>query len=119
MRRVGFDESHTFYPVLQDDGTVLYSRHEFNDRQLTGSMRLFTMYPDGCHQTECFGNQTPWPMLMMHARPIPGTQKVMAVAGGFHGDYAGELMIIDHAKGFDGTQSITMISVNVRQLSTS
>jgi hypothetical protein len=110
IRQVGFDQAHTFYPVLLDDGAVLYTRLEFNDRMITGSMGLFTMNPDGSHQTEYFGNQTPWPMTMIHARPIPGIGKVIAVAGGYHGIYSGELMIIDHSQGYNGTQSVTMIA---------
>jgi hypothetical protein len=112
MRRVGFDQAQTFYPVLMDDGTVLYTRHEHNDRSLVNCMGLFTMSPDGAHQTEYFGNQTGWPFTMIHARPIPGTKgtKVICVAGGFRGPYAGELMIIDRNQGTNGTGSIRMIA---------
>jgi hypothetical protein len=112
MRQVGFDQVNTFYPVLMDDGTVLYTRWEFNDRSQINCIGLFTMNPDGCHQTEYFGNQTSWPLSQIHARPIPHTygSKVMCVAGGFHGPYAGELMIINRTKGADGLQSITMIA---------
>jgi hypothetical protein len=110
IRQVGFDQVNTFYPVVMNDGSVLYSRWEFNDRELLNSMGLFTMNPDGCHQTEYFGNQTPWPLIMIHARPIPNSNKVIAIAGGLHGPYAGELMIIDRSKGTNGTQSIQMIA---------
>jgi hypothetical protein len=110
MRQVGFDQVHTFYPVLMNDGTVLYSRWEFNDRSNSNCMGLFTMNPDGCHQTEYFGNQTPWPFTMIHARPIQNSNKIVAIAGGMHAPYAGELMIIDRIKGTNGTQSIKMIA---------
>jgi hypothetical protein len=73
MRQVGFDQANTFYPVLLDDGTVLYTRWEYNDRDITNSMGLFTMFPDGSHQTEYFGNQTSWPFTQIHARPVPGS----------------------------------------------
>jgi hypothetical protein len=73
IRRVGFDQANTFYPVLQDDGGVLYSRWEFNDRSQINCMGLFYMYPDGSHQTEWFGNQTSWPFTFLHGRGIPGT----------------------------------------------
>jgi hypothetical protein len=110
MRRVGFDQAHTFYPVLMDDGTVMYSRWEYNDRALISCMGLFVMNPDGSRQTEYFGNQTGWPLTMLQARPIPGSTKVLAVAGGYHGPYAGELMLVDHAKGYNGKQSVSMIA---------
>ncbi len=112
MRQIGFDQANTFYPVLMDDGMVLYTRWEYNDRDLTNSMGLFFMSPDGAHQTEWFGNQTGWPFTMIHGRPIPGTNnsKVICIAGGHHGPYAGELMIIDRNKGTNGNQPIQMIA---------
>jgi hypothetical protein len=112
IHQVGFDQVNTFYPALMDDGTVLYSRWEHNDRDLTNCMGLFTMYPDGSHQTEYFGNQTGWPFTMIQARPIPNTycSKVICIAGGHHGPYSGELMMIDRTKGTNGTPSIQMIA---------
>jgi len=110
IRQVGFDQVHTFYPVLKDDGTVLYTRWEYNDRSLTNCMGLFIMNPDGCRQTEFYGNQTSWPYTKIHARPIPNSDKVIAVAGGHHGPYSGELLIIDRTLGENGKQSIQMIA---------
>lgn len=68
MRQIGFDQAHTFYPVLMQDGMVLYSRWEYNDRDITNTMGLFSMTQDGCRQIEYFGNQTSWPMTIIHAR---------------------------------------------------
>jgi hypothetical protein len=112
MRQVGFDQVNTFYPVLMEDGSVLYTRWEYNDRDITNTMGLFYMYPDGAHQTEWFGNQNGWPYSILHGRPIPGTKnsKVIAVGGGHHGPYCGELLIIDRSLGTNGTASISMIA---------
>jgi hypothetical protein len=110
LRQVGFDQAHTFYPVVMNDGSVLYSRWEFNDRTNVKCMGLFTMNPDGSHQTEYFGNQTSWPFTMLQARPIQNSDKVIAIAGGLHGPYCGEMMIIDRIKGTNGAQSIKMIA---------
>jgi len=110
LRRVGYDQVHTFYPVLMNNGTVVYTRWEYNDRILTSCMGLFYMHPDGTHQTELYGNQTTWPMTMIHARPIPNSEKIMAVAGGHHAPYSGELMIIDPIKATNGTAGIQMIA---------
>jgi hypothetical protein len=112
MRQVGFDQVNTFYPVLMEDGSVLYSRWEYNDRDLTNSMGLFTMNPDGSRQTEWYGNQTGWPFTKIQGRPIPNSfnAKVMCIAGGHHGPYSGELMMIDRSKGTNGLPSITMIA---------
>jgi hypothetical protein len=112
MHQIGFDQVNTFYPVLLEDGSVLYTRWEYNDRDITNTMGLFYMYPDGAHQTEWFGNQNGWPYSILHGRGIPGTSnaKVIAVGGGHHGPYCGELLIIDRSLGTNGAQSISMIA---------
>lgn len=111
IRRLGYDQVHTFYPVLRADGSVLYSRWEYNDRDVSNICGLFSMNPDGCHQTEVFGNQTTWPMNIFQGRPVPGNpNKVFAIAGGHHGEYSGEVCVLDIASGSNGPEYVSMIS---------
>ncbi|MBN1760021.1 MAG: hypothetical protein JW863_16965 [Chitinispirillaceae bacterium] len=111
MRRVGFDQVHTFFPVLRPDGTVMYSRWEYNDRDIANIAGLFWMYPDGCHQTELYGNQTTWPMCLQHGRPVPGNpSKYFAIVSAHHGDYSGEVCVIDVTKTTNGPEIVKMIS---------
>ena len=111
IHQVGFDQVHTFYPVIMEDGSVLYSRWEYNDRDITNTFGLFTCYPDGAHQNEWYGNQNGWPFSLIHGRPVPGTnnRKAMAVGGGHHGPYCGDLVLIDRMQGTNGPQSLTMM----------
>ncbi|MBN1577775.1 MAG: hypothetical protein JW913_14540 [Chitinispirillaceae bacterium] len=111
IRQIGFDQVHTFYPVLRPDGTVLYTRWEYNDRDVRNAMGLFQMNPDGCRQTEIFGNQTSWPMTLIHGRPIPFADgKFIAVASGHHGTYSGEVCIVDATSYTNGTKGVKMIA---------
>src|SRR5690554_504854 len=111
MRQVGFDQVHTCGPALCGNGTVLYCRWEYNDRDIANIMGLFRMNPDGCQQTEVFGNQTTWPMNLIHARPVPGNNnKFFAIASGHHGSYAGEVCVIDNTLNTNGVEHITMVS---------
>jgi len=111
MRRLGYDQVHTCYPVLCPDGTILYTRWEYNDRDVSNVMGLFSMNPDGTAQTEVYGNQTTWPQTFIHGRPVPGAPtKFFAVASGHHGEYSGEVFICDNLDTTNGTKNITMIS---------
>lgn len=111
MRQVGYDQVHTCYPVLCPDGTVLYTRWEYNDRDISNIMGLFSMNPDGSHQTEVFGNQTTWPQTFVHGRPVPGNpNKFFAIASGHHGEYSGEALVIDNHAATNGPEHVTMIS---------
>ncbi len=111
IRRLGYDQVHTFTPVLRPDGMVLYVRWEYNDRDIANIMGLFRMNPDGCQQTEVFGNQTTWPMNIFHARPVPGNpNKFFAIASGHHGAYSGEVIVIDDTENTNGPEHVTMVS---------
>ena len=111
IRRVGYDQVHTFYPVLRPDGSVLYARWEYNDRDIANICGLFQMYPDGSHQTEVFGNQTTWPINFQQGRPVPGNpSKFFAIASAHHGDYSGEVCVVDVTKSSNGPENVKMIS---------
>jgi len=99
LRRLSFDQVHTNFPTVAPDGQVIYTRWEYNDRGQGRVQSLFQMNPDGTRQTEYYGNNSWFPNSILHARGIPGTQKVIAIAGGHHARQSGKLILIDPAKG--------------------
>lgn len=94
-RRIGFDQTNTAFPVALHDGRVIFTRRDYNDRGQSSAHSLFQMSPDGTGQTEFYGNQTGLPNSFHHARPIPGSHKVMCIIGGYHTTQGGKLGIID------------------------
>ena len=72
IRRLGFDQVHTVYPQVLDDGRVIYTRWDYNDRGQVFPQPLFQMNPDGTGQTEFYGNNSWFPTTIAHARGIPG-----------------------------------------------
>lgn len=112
MRRVGFDQVQTPYPTVMDNGKIVYTRWDYNDRGQTFPQPLFTMNPDGTAQTEYYGNNSWYPTTITHARQIPGTNKVMATFCGHHTWQHGKMGIVDPAKGRqenEGTQLIAPV----------
>jgi hypothetical protein len=99
MRRLGYDQVHTVYPQVLDDGRVIYTRWDYNDRTQMFPQALFQMNPDGTGQTEFYKNNSWFPTSIAHARGIPGTQKVMAIFTGHHTSQAGKLGILDPSLG--------------------
>ena len=111
LRQVGFDQVHTFYPTMMSTGKVLYSRWEYNDRNVSNIFGLFTMNIDGSHQIEYYGNQSSVPATLNQAREIPGTDgKVLATTGGHYGMYCGDLCIVDPNLGRNGKQSCQLVA---------
>jgi hypothetical protein len=99
MRRLGFDQVHAIHPTVTEDGRVLYTRWDYNDRGQVFPQALFQMNPDGTGQAEFYGNNSWFPTTIAHARGIPGTSKVLATFCGHHTAQAGKLGVIDPSKG--------------------
>jgi len=110
LRRLTFDQVHTNFPTVMADGRVIYTRWEYNDRGQIYSQGLFQMNADGTGQTEFYGNNSWFPTTIMHARGVPGTQKVIAILCGHHTHQRGKLAIIDNRKGRQEAAGVQLIA---------
>jgi hypothetical protein len=110
IRRLGYDQVHTVFPQVLDDGRVIYTRWDYNDRGQVFPQPLFQMHPDGTGQSEFYGNSSWFPTTIAHARGIPGTAKVLAVLCGHHTSQAGKLAVIDPAQGRQENQGVQLVS---------
>jgi hypothetical protein len=110
MRRIGFDQVHTIFPTVTDDGRVLYTRWDYNDRAQMYTQPLFEMNCDGTGQREFYGGSSWFPTNIIHARQIPGTRKVAAIITGHHTPAHGKLGIIDTQRGRQEGRGITLLA---------
>jgi len=110
LRRLGFDQVHTVYPQVMDDGRVIYTRWDYNDRGQVFVQPLFQMNADGTGQTEFYGNNSWFPTTIAHARGIPGTQKALAILCGHHTSQAGKLAVIDPARGRQEAAGVQLVA---------
>ncbi len=110
IRRIGFDQVHTPHPALLDDGRVLYTRWDYNDRGQVYTQPLFQMYPDGTGQQEYYGLNSFFPTTLTHVAGIPSSRKVMAIATGHHSPQHGKLCIIDPEAGRNEEKGVTMLA---------
>jgi hypothetical protein len=110
LRRITFDQVHDNYPTVMNDGRVIYTRWEYNDRGQLFPQPLFQMNPDGTGQSEYYGNNSWFPTSILHARAIPGSQKVMGILSGHHCMQAGKLAVIDPSKGRQEAEGVQLIA---------
>ncbi|MDO5566138.1 MAG: hypothetical protein Q4G59_05730 [Planctomycetia bacterium] len=99
IRRLGVDHGHTVFPHMTEDGRITYTRWEYSDRHAGYLHALFVMNADGTNQTEFYGNNSQFPAAILHARNVPGSTKVIAIAGAHHIDQRGKLIMIDRREG--------------------
>mgnify|MGYP006288177643 CR=1 FL=1 len=101
IRRLTFDQDHSWCPTVLHTGRVMYTRWEYSDTPHYFTRILFEMNPDGTSQFELYGSNSYWPNSIFYARPVPGDPtKIAAIISGHHGvPRMGELLIFDPAKG--------------------
>jgi len=104
---------HDNTPWPLPDGRLLYMRWEYIDRSRVQFHHLWTMNADGTGQMVYFGNMHPG-NVMIDAKPIPGTQKVVACFSPGHGrkEHAGRITIVDPSNGPDDQSMAKSISGN-------
>ncbi|MHC4555743.1 MAG: HzsA-related protein [Planctomycetota bacterium] len=110
LRRLTFDQVHTNFPTVMADGRVIYTRWDYNDRAQIYPQGLFQMNADGTAQSEFYGNNSWFPTAILHARGIPGMQKVVAVISGHHTHQRGKLGIINNRRGRQEASGVQLIA---------
>jgi malonyl CoA-acyl carrier protein transacylase len=109
-RRLAFDQVHDNFPTVTEDGRILYTRWEYNDRGQVFPQPLLQMNPDGTGQAGFYGVNSWFPTSILHARQVPGTQKVLAIASGHHSMQTGKLILLDPAKGREENQGVQLLA---------
>ena len=98
-------------PWVLPEGQVLYTRWEYIDRSRTRYHHLWTSNPDGTGQMVFYGNMHPG-TVMIDAKAIPGTDKVVSIFSPGHGrkEHAGAVTIVDPDAGPDDRGRAVRIS---------
>ncbi len=110
LRQISFDQVHTNFPTVTDDGRVIYTRWDYNDRGQIYPQGLFEAKQDGTGQTDLYGNNSFFPTTILHARAIPGTGKILCVFSGHHTRQYGLLGILNPRKGRQENQGAQLIA---------
>lgn len=103
------EQDNTPWPLL--DGRILYTRWEYVDRSQVHFHHLWVANPDGTGQMTWFGNLHPG-ITMIDAKPIAGTDKVVASFSPGHGqrEHDGVITVVDPKGGPDAKEFARSIS---------
>jgi len=111
IRMVSSNNDHDNTPWVLPDGRVLYMRWEYVDRSQVHFHHLWTVNPDGTGQMVYYGNEHGGTS-MLDAKPIPGTNKVVASFSPGHGrpEHMGYVTIVDPSAGPDVLTTTRQVS---------
>ncbi len=103
------EQDNTPWPLA--DGRILYTRWEYVDRSQVHFHHLWVANPDGTGQMTWFGNLHPG-ITMIDAKPIAGTDKVVASFSPGHGqrEHDGVVTVVDPRAGPDAPEFARSIS---------
>ncbi|HQK96159.1 MAG TPA: discoidin domain-containing protein, partial [Armatimonadota bacterium] len=106
-------ENFEWTPSVAADGRVLYARWDYVDRSNMPYMGLWATTPDGTEPVAVYGNFTPSPHCVFEARPVPGSRKLMFTASAHHCVTGGSVVLLDPARGVDGTEPMVRLTPEV------
>ncbi|MEW6355679.1 MAG: discoidin domain-containing protein [Planctomycetota bacterium] len=115
IRCISWHETNEWNPSVLNDGNLIYTRWDYVDRHTNVAHSLWTARSDGSNPMAFYGNynfgKKPWGV--WQARAIPGSRKVLGIAGAHHGYAEGSVVLIDPADGQDGLEPVTRITPDV------
>lgn len=106
IHQIAHSTLHEGHSAVLPDGRVLYDRWEYVDRNFGNAQGIWTVNPDGTHPLIWYGNSTDSPGAVLDARPIPGTQAVVATFSSCHDRPWGAIGILDRRQGVDNKPAV-------------
>jgi hypothetical protein len=98
IRPLSFHETNEWHPSVLADGRIVYTRWDYVDRSAANFHGLWITNPDGTNPVSLFGNYTSRINACFQPHAIPGTDRILFVAGAHHADVGGSLVILDPAR---------------------
>jgi len=95
LRTLSFHETNEWHPAILNDGRLVYSRWDYVDRSAAHYHGLWTCLPDGTLPSVLFGNYTQMVSACYQPKAVPGSSKIVFVAGAHHAVTGGSLVLLD------------------------
>ena len=102
IHQIGRSTLHEGHGTLTPEGTIVYDRWEYVDRNFGDAQGVWTCNPDGTNHALYFGNNTKSPGAVLDTRAIPGTDSFIATFSSCHDRPWGALAVVDRSRGIDG-----------------
>ena len=99
-----------FMPSVMSDGSVLYTRWEYVDKNIFRLQSLWTVNPDGSNPQVFWGGQSHYPDLKIGAYQVPDSDKIIFMTSSHHNVFNSGLAILKPSEGRnypDGIYNLT------------
>jgi len=113
IRRIQFGTLADFSPHVLDNGSILFTRWEYQDKSVFSVQSLWTINPDGTRLNLFYGNTITVPNTIWQAKPIPGTEKMLCTLAPHHRNLVGAIGILDRRLGVENPKALTNITPEI------
>lgn len=113
VRRLSVSKDGDYLPHALDDGTIAYTRWEYEQRSWANIQSIWTIRPDGTGADAVFKQHFNDPWGLEDTRSIPGSRKLVAIATGHHTLPAGPLVVVNTHVGVNNPQGIRIVTPGI------
>ncbi len=106
-------EMFEWTPEIAQDGSIIYSRWDYIDRDNMPYMGLWATGPDGANPRLVYKNYTKAPHCVFEAKPVPNSHKLVFTASAHHSQTMGSLVLLDPSAGNEGASPITRLTPEI------
>ena len=113
IRRIEYNTLCALTPYVMDDGSILFTRWEYQDKNIFCTEALWTLAPDGSRLALYYGNTLTVPNAIYGAKQLPGTDRVICVMAAHHHPPVGGIALIDRRVGLENPAAMKVLTPEV------
>lgn len=113
MRALSFANLTEWAPSVMDDGRIIWTRSEYQDKAADFGHTLWAIRPDGTQPELVFGNTITVTNGYANGRYVPGTDEVACTLISHFGDLNGPIVLADTSRGRFNPDAIASITPEV------
>ncbi len=110
LRRFDFTTLCTMKPSVLDDGSVLCTRWEYQDKNIFSWQGLWTLLPDGRQLQLYYGNTITVPNSRYGGKPVPGTGDVLLTMAAHHHPPIGDIAVLRRRAGVENPAALRKVT---------
>ncbi len=107
IHSISVNNVNEFDPAVLPDGRLLFGRWEYVDKNALTIQSLWSVHPDGTHETAVFANNMVFPEAVLDARPVPGSHLLVATLARHNAPPRGAIAFLDPHRGKNNPAALT------------
>ena len=113
VRRLSVTKDGDYLPHAFSDGSIGYTRWEYQERGWAHIQSIWYVRPDGTGADALFKQHFNDPWALEDVRSVPGGKQIAAIATGHHTLAAGPVVLVNHHRGVNNPEGIAIITPGV------